>query len=54
MEPASITYHVGSLLGTKCLGMFAINDNFEESQFILVDELNNMEGAVYEGVIGLQ
>ncbi|CAD8206214.1 unnamed protein product [Paramecium pentaurelia] len=53
-EQASITYHVGALIGVKCLGMFSINEHFDESQFILVDEVTGMEGAIYDGVVGLQ
>ncbi|CAD8119679.1 unnamed protein product [Paramecium sonneborni] len=53
-EQASITYHVGALIGVKCLGMFSINEYFDESQFILVDEVIGMEGAIYDGVVGLQ
>ncbi|CAD8124317.1 unnamed protein product [Paramecium sonneborni] len=53
-EQAQITYHIGALVGFKCLGMFSINEHFDESQFILVDEVTGMEGAIYDGVVGLQ
>lgn len=33
--------------------MFSINEHFDESQFILVDEVTGMEGAIYDGVVGL-
>ena len=50
----NITYAVGSLKGHLAEGNFSLDEqNFSLMPFILVDQLEGMEGAMYEGIFGL-
>lgn len=54
-DTLNITYSVGSLTGIKSEGYFELyeDNRFYKAPFLLVNEVNGMDGAVYEGIVGL-
>ena len=52
-EVVNITYAVGSLTGRSALGLFSLGAGYKTTPFLLVDRMEGMEGAKYEGIMGL-
>ena len=53
----NVTYSMGAINGSIASGYFAFNkniDDFKQVKFLLVENAWGMEGALYQGIIGLE